>query len=82
LPFAQLLEIDKTVRKAIKGGLHGPGELYMDKNFFYSLALDHHFEKDACVKGTYRAPLMTQNGSYYVASCRQILDNIRTTTPS
>jgi hypothetical protein len=81
LPFAQLLAIDDAARGAIRRQLHAPGELYMDANFFHSLGLKYDFRKDECQRGTYRAPMMTGDAFYYVASCRQTLDNIRDVPP-
>jgi hypothetical protein len=81
LPFAQLLAIDYAARDAIHSGRHLPGELYMDEDLFRSLGFDHHFQSDACPRGSYRAPMMTGDSSYYIASCRQILENLRDVPP-
>jgi hypothetical protein len=80
LPFAQLMEIDHAARQAIRNGLHAPGELYMEENFFRSLSLAYEFRRDEYPARTYHAPMMTGNPCYYVASCRQILDNLRRAT--
>jgi len=81
LPFAQLRAIEDAVRKAIRNGEHPRSELYMDENFFRSLSMAHSFKREECPTGAYRTRLMTEDSSYYIASCSQILDNMREAAP-
>ena len=41
--FAQIMAIDRAVRRAIKKGIHGPSDIYMDHHFFNSLRFEYGF---------------------------------------
>lgn len=68
IPFAQLIEIDRAVRQAIKSGVHGKHELYIDQLFYHSLKFGIGFDKHAEPHGSYTLPLTGTEGSYYCGS--------------
>jgi hypothetical protein len=76
LPFAQLLAIDQAARTAIRNEEHRPAELYLDEDFFRSLNWKHAFQRDACPVGKYRGPMMTNDATYYMSDCDEILSNL------
>ena len=77
LPFAQLLAIETTARKAVKEGDHGFAELYMDNSFFRSLTLDFEFNKDAVRAYPYSAPMASYPCKYVLGTFDLILSNLK-----
>ncbi|MGE0733695.1 MAG: hypothetical protein AB7G15_02865 [Alphaproteobacteria bacterium] len=77
LPFAQLLSIDNAARKAVKSGVHQPGELYMDESFFRSLQFTLEFDKTSCSKHSYDTPLTGAEGIYYRANRTDITNSLK-----
>lgn len=78
LPFAQLLAIDGAARAAIRRNEHPPAELYIDEDFFRSLNFKYGFKRDECPSGYYCGPMMSEDASYYMSSCTEILSNLET----
>jgi hypothetical protein len=78
LPFAQLLAIEGAARAAIRRNEHPRAELYIDEDFFRSLNFKHRFKRDECLSGYYRGPMMSEDASYYMSSCAEILSNLET----
>jgi hypothetical protein len=76
LPFAQLQSIESAARSAIHQQIHEPAELYIDSTFFRSLRFTFNFHKDKTGHNSYREPLMEEEGVYYYASCRDLVDNL------
>jgi hypothetical protein len=76
LPFAQLMSIDHTARRAVKDGLHRPAELYMDDNFYHSLRFVHGFDKNSTPRFTYRAPMSSDEGSYVCSDFQTVMNNL------
>lgn len=76
LPFAQLLAIDNAVRVALRKGLHGPSDLYVDEDFFNSLRFRFMFDKHAQARARYRAPLSDVDGVYCICDVDTILRNL------
>lgn len=76
LPFAQLLAIDTAVRTSIKAGTHGPAELYMDEDFYFSLRFDSNFDRHAEPNSLYTAPMRTDAGTYYYGNLDRIISNL------
>lgn len=76
IPFAQLLEIDKAVRAAIKTGVHGPQDIYMDRMIWNSLRFRFGFDKRVEGNHSYHSPLTETPGTYYFASCQRLMDNL------
>jgi hypothetical protein len=76
LPFAQLLSIERTARAAVGQRIDEPAELYIDSTFFRSIRFAFKFDRDAVAHNAYREPLMGEDGIYYYAACRHLLDNL------
>lgn len=77
IPFAQLMEIDRTVREAIKTGVHPPAELYMDEQYFRSLKFKYSFDKNAQSINTYKTKLMSISCRYYYSTIKNICTNLK-----
>ncbi len=77
ISFAQLMDIENTVRKAIKEQIHAPAELYMDDSYFYSLLFDYSFSKHLNPSNQYRSKSMGYCSKYYYSSRKDILDNLK-----
>lgn len=45
-PFADLIEIDQTVRQALRSGVHAPADLYLDARFYRSLQFRPDADRD------------------------------------
>ena len=77
LPFAELMNIDNSVRKSLKQKIHEPTELYMDKKFFYSLRFKTGmFEKLRSNKNTYESKFNNSKEEYFYNKCSTILDSL------
>ena len=79
IPFAQLLEIDKAARAAIRDGTHDPYEIYLDKQFYHSLRFAFGFDKHAEPHGAYILPLTGTDGVYYCMGSQYLLDHLEST---
>ncbi|MDQ6702276.1 MAG: hypothetical protein M3Z96_03775 [Pseudomonadota bacterium] len=77
LPFAQLMAIERAVRKAIRDGVHAPADVYMDENFFRSLRFEHNFDISGRPKHAYAAPMASGLSYYFLESRRTLLDNLQ-----
>ena len=77
IPFAQLMEIENTARKAIKCEIHQPAELYMDQKYFYSLQFKYEFEKTKQPKNSYITKMMNSPAQYFYSSREHILRNLK-----
>jgi hypothetical protein len=77
LPLAQLYEIDSAARRAIKGGQHAPFDLYIDSTFLHSLDLEHGFDREALVTGTYESKMASGPARYYAVSLAKIQQSRR-----
>jgi hypothetical protein len=77
LPFAQLQAIEHAARAAIRGGDHGPAELYMDDHFFHSLKWQDGFEKHKEPVHAYLAPMADHPCEYVLSSFRRVIDHLR-----
>jgi hypothetical protein len=76
LPFAQLMSIDDAARRAIRDHVHGPAELYMDKNFYHSLNFVHGFGKNTRPKHRYHSRMSTEDSFYFYSDYQTIMDNL------
>ena len=76
LPFAQLLAIDNAARIALREGLHGPSDLYIDEHFFNSLRFRIGFDKHTQASARYRAPLSDVESAYYICDIDTVLQNL------
>ena len=76
VPFAQLMEINSEVRKAIRSKVHPPAELYMDKQYFHSLRHKYEFDKNAVPSNTYQTKMMSKPCKYYYSTVNNMLNNI------
>ena len=65
LPFAQIMLIEKAAREAISAGEHGPHELYMDEDFFYSLQFEDYEARDLVKSGEYKQKMSSAPGRYF-----------------
>lgn len=69
LPFAQIMLIENAARKAIGAGGHGPYELYMDEDFFYSLKFENYDAREMVKSGTYKQKMSSAPGRYFFSDC-------------
>jgi len=76
-PFAQLMEIESAARSAIKNGLHGYSELYMDSHYFHSIQFKYDFEKNVQPSNHYTCSMSGVPGQYFHGSRNLITDNLR-----
>ncbi|HUW50878.1 MAG TPA: hypothetical protein VMV75_07670 [Sulfuricella sp.] len=76
VPFAQLMEIEGTARKAIRSGVHPRSDLYMDEQYFHSLKFRFRFEKNAEPSNQYQAKMMSTPSKYYYSSLSNIVKNL------
>lgn len=76
IPFAQLMEIEKTVREAIKTEVHPPAELYLDSQYYRSLKYKTEFNKNALRHHTYCSKMMGMSCKYYYSTVNNILTNL------
>jgi hypothetical protein len=65
LPFAQIMLIENAARKAIGAGEHGPHELYMDDDFFYSLRFENYDARELVKSGIYKQKMSSAPGRYF-----------------
>ncbi len=77
VPFAQLTDIDRTARKAIKAEGHPPAELYMDEQYFRSLKLKYEFDKKSVPNNEYLTKMIGGPCKYYCSTVKDILDNLK-----
>lgn len=78
LPFAQLMAIEESARKAIRSKSHAPAGLYLDSMLFRSLKLKHEFNKRSLQLHPYRSPMTKSESSAYVATeVQDILDKLQ-----
>lgn len=81
VPFAQLMEIEKTVRKAIKEKEHPPAELYLDSQYYRSLKYKTEFNKKAVRHHTYHSKVIGRDCEYYYSTVNDILTNLESVIP-
>jgi len=77
VPFAQLLSIEKSVREAIKNGIHPPSELYLDQTFYHSLHLRHDYNKNNRPKAAYKPIMSEKPAHYFYADLQTIVNNLK-----
>lgn len=75
LPFAQLMEIEKAARKAIRAREHDKAEVYLDQHFFRSIRFRLDFSTNERAKYCYATPMGCGLSYYYAESLRSLLDN-------
>jgi len=76
IPFAELLAIERSVKSALKCGIHPPAELYMDGQYYHSLNFKFGFNKNDGPRNKYKAIMRSGENNYFYASCDKILDNL------
>lgn len=76
IPFEQLMSIDEAARKAIRGNTHNPAEIYMDKQFYYSLNFRIEFDTHILSNNHYCSKMMSTDSAYFYSSIQYILDNL------
>jgi hypothetical protein len=77
IPFAELMAIEASVRKAIREKGHPPSELYLDDRFFNSLKFRFEFSKQDVLKHPYVAPMTGTSAYYRCIQLRDVLENLR-----
>jgi hypothetical protein len=75
-PFANLFEIDKAARRAIKDEQHSPRELYLDDSYFKSLTLAFEFQKHKLPRYAYFDVSTKLTASYVCTDCDTMLANL------
>ncbi len=76
VPFAQLMEIEGTARKAIKSEIHLRSDLYMDAQYFHSLKFKYGFKKNAEPSNKYQAKMMSTPSKYYYNARSVVISNL------
>ncbi len=76
IPFAQLLDIDNTVRESIKGCVHPAAELYLAEQYYRSLKYKHIFDKKGLPSNTYKTKMIGTPCKYYYSTIENILNNL------
>jgi hypothetical protein len=77
IPFAQLMSIEKSVREAIKNGIHPPSELYLDETFYHSLRLRYEYNKNDRPKAAYKPVMSEKPAHYFCVDLQTIVNNIQ-----
>jgi hypothetical protein len=77
-PFAELLAIERTARKATKDLVHAEQEIYMDAQYFNSLKINQDFRFSGCGRHEYKS-IMNENvvKKYFYSSCADIIANLK-----
>lgn len=65
LPFAQIMLIENAARKAIGLGEHRPHDIYMDKDFFYSLQFSEYRARGTVKSAPYKQKMSSDSGRYF-----------------
>lgn len=81
IPFAQLMEIEKTVREAIKADEHPPAELYLDSQYYRSLNYKTKFKTNAVRHHTYQSKVIGKQCEYYYSTVHDIFTNLESVIP-
>ncbi len=76
IPFAQLLDIETTAKKAKKNGAHPPSELYMDEQYYHSLKFRSGFDKNKMPDNSYKSKITNLSCKYYYSSVSNIVNNL------
>ena len=76
IPFAQIFDIDRAVRIAIRTNIHERAEVYMEESFFMSLNRKYDFGKPQAQAFEYKHKLLPDSGVYYPFTLKTLLDNI------
>lgn len=79
LPFAQLMNIDCSVRNAIKSKQHERYQLYLDSNYYRSLQWKYEFDRP---EGAHTSPMSRSHGSYYCLNLDAVCRNLKAATPN
>ncbi|RLA38652.1 MAG: hypothetical protein DRQ64_08480 [Gammaproteobacteria bacterium] len=76
VPFAQLLSIEDSIRKAIKKEIHPASEIYLDQTFYHSLRFKIEFEKGKRPKAEYQPVMSKKPASYFYSDLGTIFNNL------
>lgn len=76
IPFANILAIDDTARRAIKSGAHEPAEVYMDSNFYHSVRFTVTYDKNKRPKASYVSPMSAKSEAYFYSDFETVLSNL------
>lgn len=74
VPFADLKAIEETARKAIKEGVHGKYDIYMSKDFFYSLNFKQC--RPLLISNEYQSRMRFSDGRYFFVNLNQVLEEL------
>ncbi len=74
VPFAQLWELDKAAKKAIRDKKHKPAEFYIDSDLYYSLQWINSPRKGK--KYSYKSPMLTKKGGYFLYEYSALLKSL------
>jgi len=72
-PFAELVAIESTAKKAIKTGVHAPMQLYLDEQYKLSINFQYGYDKSSKPKSDYSAIMKTNGTNYYYSTCDTLL---------
>ena len=71
------MEMEGWARKAIKNGVHGYADLYMDSRYYHSLKFKSGFEKLSQPSNKYTATMIYGDCEYFYCKFDDILPNLR-----
>lgn len=75
VPFAELLAIESSAKRAIRKGEHLRMQLYIDEQFYLSLNLKYEFKKIKKQKYVYDAIMKPSEPNYFCSSCDELITN-------
>jgi hypothetical protein len=76
IPFAQLVEIEATARKAIRAGAHPRSELYLDEQYYHSLRFRFGFNKHEMPSSQYQTKMMASPTKYFYLTIDDVVANL------
>lgn len=76
IPFSQLLDIEAAARKAVRTNVHPRSELYLDKQYYYSLRFRFGFNKHEMPSSQYQTKMMESPTKYFYFSIDDVVANL------
>jgi len=76
IPFAELMAIERSAKKAIRDKIHPPAEVYMEEQYYHSLNLKLEFKENMKSKNRYEAIMKADDSFYFYSSCSELASNL------
>jgi hypothetical protein len=77
VPFAQLMDIERTARVNIRAKNHEPAEIYMDSQYYNSLSFPFDFKKHEHPQTDYSTKMLSNECKYYYNSASELLKQLQ-----